>query len=581
MEPVNRQIAESFSEIAHLLELAGDNPFKIRAYRRAAEAVLALERPAADVLEQDEAVIPGVGDALRAKIHEMASTGKMEYLERLRSETPAAVILLTQVPGIGPKTARKLHEALGVEDVAGLLAAARAERVRGVPGFSAKTEANIIRAIQSMQSTSERRPLYMVLPIAQHIVDELRNTPGVDRVSLGGSIRRRRDTIGDIDVAAAAADAQRLMERFASLDVFREIVSVGPARASAVTLSDIRCDLWALPPESYWTGLHHVTGSRDHHVKLRGIAGRHGLKISEHGVFRDSDGERVPIDSEEEIYSLLSMPFIPPELREDKGEIEAALAHALPAIIDEGSIRGDLHTHTLWSDGTASIVQMAEAARAMGYDYIAVTDHSRSLGVARGLSPERLIEQIDQVHRADAQLEGIRILAGAEVDILQDGVLDFPDEILERLDVVIASIHSGFRQDRDTITHRITAAMRNPHVDILAHPTGRLLGRRPGYEVDIDAVIREAVSTGTALEINSYPDRLDLRDEHARMARDAGAMIVINTDSHARGELQNIAYGVWTARRAWLERRHVVNTMSYDGLVKWLRTHKPAASQRA
>ncbi len=522
MEPQNQQIAASFSEIADLLALAGDNQFKIRAYRRAAEAVMSLDDPAADVLRQDESAIPGVGKALRTKILEMASTGRMEYLERLRAQTPAAII--------------------------------------------------------SMKSTGGGKPLYVVLPIAQHIVDELLETPGVGDVSPGGSIRRRRDTVGDIDIIAATSDARRLMERFASLDVFREIVSIGPARASAVTRSDIRCDLWAMPPESYWTGLHHVTGSKDHHVRLRGIAGRMGLWINEYGVFRDSGGAAVPIGSEEEIYSLLGMSYIPPELREDRGEVQAALAKALPQIIDDGSIRGDLHTHTDWSDGTASIVQMAEAARAMGYDYLAITDHSRSLSVARGLSLEKLLNQIDEVRRADAQVGGIRILAGAEVDILKDGRLDFPNEILERLDVVVASIHSGFQQDRDTITGRIVAAMRNPHVDILAHPTGRLLARRPGYEVDIDAVIREAVSTGTALEINSYPDRLDLRDVHAKAARDAGAMISIDTDSHACGELHNISYGVWVARRAWLEPRHVVNAMGYDELREWLRTHKAARS---
>ena len=573
---LNQRIAASFDEIADLLELAGDNQFKIRAYRRAAEAVGSLDEPVAELLRRDQSAIPGIGEALRSKIWEMESRGSMEYLERLRAEIPAAIVVLTQVPGIGPRTAWRLHESLGIEDVASLLAAARAGRIREMPGFGAKTEANIIKAIQSMQSDDGRKPLYMALPLAQQIVNELLEVSGVEHAGVGGSIRRRRDTIGDIDIIAATSDVERLMERFASLDVFEEITSMGPVRASAVARSQIRCDLWAVPPKSYWTGLHHVTGSKAHHVKVRGIAGKMGLLINERGVYRDSDGQAITIESEEEIYSLLGMSYIPPELREDRGEIEAALSGALPAIIGRHSIRGDLHMHTSWSDGGESIDDMARAAQAIGYDYIAVTDHSRSLGVAHGLSIERLLQQIDEVREADARAHGIRILAGAEVDILKDGSLDFPDEILERLDVVVASIHSGFRQDRDTITGRIVAAMQNPHVDILAHPTGRLLARRPGYEVDIDAVIREAARTGTALEINSYPDRLDLDDEHARAARDAGVMIAVNTDSHASGELANMEYGVWVARRAWLEPRHVVNAMSCDQLIEWLHTHKAA-----
>ena len=576
MEPLNQRIAASFDEIADLLELAGDNQFKIRAYRRAAEAVRSLDEPAAEVLRRDQSAVPGIGEALRSKIWEMELSGRMEYLERLRAEIPAAIVVLTQIPGIGPKTARRLYESLGIEDVASLLAAARAERVREIPGFGAKTEANIIKAIQSMQSDGGRKPLYMALPLAEQIVKELLEVNEVEHVDVGGSIRRRRDTIGDIDIIAAASDSGRLMDRFASLDVFCEITSMGHARASAITWSQIRCDLWVVQPESYWTGLHHVTGSKDHHVRLRGIAGKMGLLINERGVYRDSDGQAIAIDSEEAIYSLLGMSYIIPELREDRGEIEAALRGALPAIIDRHSIRGDLHTHTSWSDGGASIDDMAKAARAIGYDYFAITDHSRSLGVAHGLSTERILRQIEEVREANARTDGIRILAGAEVDILKDGSLDFPDEILEQLDVVVASIHSGFQQDRDTITRRIVAAMHSPHVDILAHPTGRLLARRPGYDVDIDTVIREAARTGTALEINSYPDRLDLRDEHARAARDAGVMISVNTDSHSPEELANIEYGVWTARRAWLEPRHVVNAMSCGELIAWLRAHKAA-----
>jgi DNA polymerase (family 10) len=575
----NLGVAESFNEIADLLEIMGQNPFKVRAYRRAAEAIAGLDEPALALLARDPGAIPGIGESLRAKVEEMESCGRIEYLERLRAEVPSAILALIEVPGIGPKTAWKLYESLGVEDEASLLAAARAQKIRSLPGFGEKTEANIIKAIENMKMTEGRRPLYSVMPIADKIAVVLSEIDGAERVGIGGSLRRRRDTVGDIDLIVSTRIPDRILEAFSSMDVFSHITAKGSTKAEAVTDDGIKCELRAVAPESYWTGLHHITGSKAHHVKLRGIAGRHGLKISEYGISRDDTGEMIHVDSEEKLYAILGMEYIPPELREDRGEIEAAIGGTLPRLIDVDTIRGDIHMHTDWSDGLASIEEMAEAARNMGYEYIAITDHSRSLGVAHGLSEERLREHINAVRRADAKIDGIRILSGAEVDILKEGRLDYPDELLARLDVVIASIHSGFQQDRDTITSRIIQAMRNPNVDILAHPTGRLLGRRPGYAVDMEAVIREAADTGTALEINSYPDRLDLRDEHARMARESGVMIAINTDAHSPDELENIKYGVWVGRRAWLEPHNVVNAMDYEELVLWLDSHKRHRSQ--
>lgn len=566
---LNQAVAETFNEIAGLLELVGENPFKIRAYRRGAEAVLGLDEPADQVLAGDGAV-PGLGEALRAKVLEYASTGKLDYLERLRERVPPAIIALTAVPGIGAKTAWKLYESLGVEDTASLLAAARSGLVRDVPGFGERTEENIIRALSMHSSVQGRRPLYAVLPTAERVVSLLRAVPGVTAVSPGGSIRRRRDTIGDIDIVAAASNAGALIDVFAGLDEFSEVLSKGSVRASAVTHGGVQCDLWVVEPQRYATALHHVTGSKEHHVVLRGIAGRLGLKISEYGVTRDADGGLERVDSEADLYALLGMDHIPPEMRENRGEIEAAMAHALPRLIEAGDIRGDLHAHTNWSDGTATIVEMAEAAKKRGYDYIAITDHSRSLGIARGLSEERFLQQLDEVRRANEQVNGIRILAGSEVDILRDGSLDFDDALLQKADVVVASIHSGFKLDSDTNTARIVSAMRNPNVDIIAHPTGRLLGKRPGYAVNIQAVIREARATSTALEINSYPDRLDLSDENARAARDAGVLIAIDTDSHTVDELSNIEYGIWNARRAWLEPENVLTARPLEDLLAWL-----------
>lgn len=570
----NLAVAESFDEIADLLEIVGENPFKVRAYRRAAEAIAGLDEPASTILARDPGAIPGIGESLRAKVEEMESCGRIDYLEKLRAEVPGAILALVEVPGIGPKTAWKLYESLGVEDEASLLAAARAQKIRGLPGFGKKTEANIIKAIENMNMTEGRRPLYSVLTIADRIAAVLRAIDGAESVGIGGSLRRKCETIGDIDLVVSTQIPDRIMEAFSSIDMFAEIAAKGSTKAEAVTHDGIKCELRAVAPESFWTGLHHITGSRAHHVKLRGIAGRQGLKISEYGISRDDTGEMIHVDSEEELYAILGMNYVPPELREDRGEIEAAISGTLPRLIDVDTIRGDLHMHTDWSDGLASIEEMAEAARDMGYEYIVITDHSRSLGVAHGLSEERLREHVNAVRRADERIDGIRILSGAEVDILKEGRLDYPDELLARLDLVIASIHSGFKQDRDTITTRIIQAMRNPNVDILAHPTGRLLGRRPGYAVDIEAVIREAAATGTALEINSYPDRLDLRDEHARMACDSGVMIAINTDAHSPDELENIRYGVWVGRRAWLEPHNVVNAMDYEELTLWLDSHK-------
>lgn len=573
MANLNRTVAECFSEIADLLELLGENPFKIRAYRRGAEAVLALDEPVNEAIEANRSV-PGLGEALKAKALEYTATGRMEYLERLRDEVPPAIIGLTQVPGIGAKTAWKLYNALGVEDPASLLAAARSGLIRKVPGFGERTEENIIRALTMHASAQARRPLYTVLPAVERIVQELRRVDGVTAVSPGGSVRRRCETIGDIDIVAASTDPKRLLDAFVGLDEFQEVLSRGSVRASALTRDGVQCDIWVVEPGQFATALHHVTGSKEHHVALRGIAGRMGLKISEYGVTRDSDGAVLPVHSEEDLYALLGMDYVPPELRENRGEIDAALAHELPMLIEASHIRGDLHMHSNWSDGTLSIAQMARAARDMGYEYIAITDHSRSLAIARGLSEERFLQQLEEIQRARREVPGIHILAGSEVDILRDGSLDFDDSLLERADIVIASIHSGFKQDKETITSRIIKAMRNPNVDIVAHPTGRLLGRRPGYAVDIEAVIREAKATNTALEINSYPERMDLSDVNARAAMEAGVMVAINTDSHAAEELENIKFGIWTARRAWLGPRNVLNARPLDELLSWLRNRE-------
>ncbi|NPV52043.1 MAG: DNA polymerase/3'-5' exonuclease PolX [Firmicutes bacterium] len=566
----NAEIAALLWEISELLELSGDNPFKARAYRHAAEKIESLPEALSSVYAEGRlGEIEGIGEALRKKLEEIITTGGLRYYEDLKEKVPRVLVELVDIPGVGPKTARVLYERLHVGGIEELEAAARAGKIRELPGMGVKTEQNILRGIQMLRGRLNRIPLGVAAPIAQDFIESIRRMPWVLEVRAAGSLRRRKESVGDIDLVVASGDAIAVMDAIEKLPRSREVLSRGGTRMVVMARDGIKVDIWVVDPSFFWSALHHSTGSKPHNVKLRGMAREMGLKINEYGISRE-DGIRIPVTGEEDIYWSLGLDFIPPELREDAGEVEAAREGRLPTLLEPGDIRGDLHIHSTWSDGVTSIEEMVEAARRRGYDYIAICDHSKSLGVARGLSEEALRRQIGIIRELNEASPGVRVLAGIETDIRRDGTLDYPDELLAELDVVVASVHSGFRQDEDTMTARIIAAMKNPHVDIIGHPTGRLLGRREPYAVNIDAVIDAAVETGTALEINSYPDRLDLSDIHARMAKERGVKLAINTDAHSREQLSYMGYGVSVARRAWLSKEDVINAWDAGLLLRFL-----------
>ena len=563
----NLELAWILAEIGDLLELQGENPFKVRAYRRAARAIELLPEDIEAVWRRGElGRIEGIGKALEEKIDEWLSTGVMTYYEELRRQLPPGLRELTRVPGVGPKLAQRLYQELGIRNLDELEAACREQRLRHVKGLGARSEENILRGIERLRRQMERFPLGLALPVAQQLVRALAEFPSVQRVAIAGSLRRGRETVGDVDIVASSADPASVMDEFVRTPGVEQVLARGDTKASIVLKMGLQVDLRVVRDDQFAAALHHFTGSKEHNVALRELAQAKGLKISEYGIVRVDEGEPLAVATEADVFAAVGLPCIPPELREDGSEIAAAREGRLPALITLGDIKGDLHVHSEWSDGLHSIEAMALAARERGYEYIAITDHSPSLSVARGLDPSRLEEQLEEIARLNRRLDGIRILTGCEVDILRDGSLDLPDDILARLDVVVASVHTAMNLDEAEMTERIVAAMRNPHVDIIGHPTGRILGRREPYAVDIERIIAVAAETGTCLEINASPDRLDLKDVHARSARERGVMIVVNTDAHSTDGLDQMAYGVTVARRAWLGKADVLNCLSWPEL---------------
>ncbi|WP_298435765.1 DNA polymerase/3'-5' exonuclease PolX [Geobacter sp.] len=566
----NLELARIFSEMAAILEIRGDNPFKIRAYRRAALNLEGLSK-GVETFSRDELLeIPGIGEELAAKIEEYCTTGAVHAHEKLKGEIPPGLLELLAVPGLGPKTAKLLHEKAGIKSLEELERAAAGGELAGLPGVGEKTVEKILKGTATVRRGQERHPLGLILPMAAAMVEELRKRARVGRISLAGSIRRWRETVKDIDIVATSSDPGKVMDAFVRLPEVTAVVMHGPTRSSVTIRDGVNVDLRVVPEESYGAALAYLTGSKGHNIRIRDLAVRQGLKVNEYGIFREKDDARLGGEKEEEVYRLLGLPYIPPELREDQGEVEAALAGRLPKLLEAGDIRGDLHVHSRWSDGAHTIEEVAEAARKRGLSYLAITDHSLGLGVAHGLTPERLREQRREIEALNRKFTGFTILHGTEMDIRGDGSLDFPDEVLAELDIVVASIHSGFRQPEEQLTARICAAMRNPYVDIIAHPTGRLLGERDPYPVDLEEVLRVAQETGTAIEINAYPMRLDLTDTWARRAKELGVLLAINTDTHAMGQLDTLAYGIAVARRGWLERGDILNTRELPELRAWL-----------
>jgi DNA polymerase (family 10) len=568
----NLEISRMFDQITKMLKIKGENPFKIRAYEKIA---LVLENLPIDVeiIYQQGGLnnIPGVGEGIAKKIEEFLTTGKLEYYEKLKETIPSGVMELLDISEVGPKTAKLLYEELGVDNMEKLEKAVKQHRIKDLPGMGEKSEINILRGIELYKRRKERVLLGTALPLAEEIVGSLHQLKETEKINFAGSLRRKKETIGDIDILVTSQKPEKIMKTFTSLPQVREILAEGPTKSSVITKDDIHVDVRVVEPISFGAALQYFTGSKAHNIKLRELAVKRGLKINEYGVFDSETGQRIAGEEEEEVYRILDLPFIPPELREDRGEIEAAQQNKLPRLVEYPQIKGDLHLHSKWSDGVHTIKQMAEAAKKKGYKYIAITDHSQSLKFAGGLIEEKLKEQIEEIRKLNQELDDFTVLTGIEVDIKSDGSLDFSDEILSKLNVVIAAIHSGFKQESKIITERLISAMQNRFVSIIAHPTGRLIGYRESYQVDIDKIMDIAAKTGTILEINAYPERLDLNDIYCRMAKDRGVQLAIETDAHSIDGLEFMNLGVDVARRGWLEEKDIVNTLPLDKLLKRLK----------
>ena len=570
MPKTNADLAAAFEQVADLLDLQQANPFRIRAYRNAARLVGELKLDLVAQVEQGRPLprLPGIGPDLAGKIEEFARTGHLALLDRLRAQIPSGVADMLQLPSLGPKRVRALYEELHVTSPAQLARAARDGRVRELPGFGVRSEAGILAAIAAHVGRPQRLKLVNAMQYAAAITGWLLRAPGARDVTAAGSLRRSCETVGDLDLLACADDGVAVVRHFLAYPEVAEVRASGETRATVVLGSGLQVDLRVVPQSCYGAALMYFTGSKAHNIRLRRLAIERGLKLNEYGLFQ---GRRViAAASEEEVYRALGLPWIAPELREDRGEIEAALANRLPRLIERGDLAGDLHAHTDWSDGTATLAAMAQAAKAQGLSYLAISDHSRRLTVAHGLDPQRLLRQCGEIAALNRELRGIELLTGIEVDILDDGMLDLPDSALAPLDVVIAAVHSKFDLSRAAQTRRVLAALDHPKVKILAHPVGRLIGRREPYDVDMLAVIRKCRTRGIALELNAHPERLDLTDLACRMARDEGAGVVISSDAHGVHEFDHLAFGVGQARRGWLGKADVVNTRPLRQVRDWL-----------
>jgi len=566
----NQDIANIFYHIAEILEIQGENPFKIRAYIKAAQTVESYTKELSEIKDVEQLKeLPGIGEKIALKIKELVETGKLEMYEKLKKSEIAPLIELLQVPGLGPKHVKLIYDKLGVKTLDQLEKAAKAGKLRGLPGLGEKTEQNILKGIEQERRHKERFPLGVILPKAESIVSQLKQVKEVKDINLGGSIRRMKETIGDVDILVSSTKAKIVSDAFVKLPEVQNIISEGATKSSVMTKDGFQIDLRVVKPESYGAALHYFTGSKAHNIRIRSLGIDRGLKINEYGVYKGK--KSIAGKTEEEVFKSVGLPFIPPEIREDWGEIEAAQKGRLPRLIELKDIKGDLHIHSNWTDGRSSIEDMALAAQKTGYSYMALCDHSPTIGITNGLTPERIEKRKLEIDKVNKKLKGFVILNGAEVDIRSNGKMDFEDDILKELDIVVGAVHTKFTQPKDEMTKRIIGAIENPYVDIIAHPTGRLIGRRDPYEVDMDKVLDAAKANKKIMELNAYPDRLDLNDLHCRKAKEKGIKIAISTDSHWTEHFAWIRYGIATARRGWLEPEDVVNTLPLEKLLKLLR----------
>jgi DNA polymerase (family 10) len=566
----NSDIASIFDEIADMLEIQGDNPFRVRAYRNAARSIAGLPMSVADMVERGEdlTVLQGIGKELAAKITEIVKTGTLAKLKEIEERTPPELSRLMKVAGLGPKRVKVLYEKLGVKDFEGLRQAAEKHLIRELPGFGEKTEQKILEDIAGAEKRGQRVKLVVAEEVARSLVGHLSKARGVKNVEVAGSYRRRCETVGDLDILAVCGEGSDIMDRFVNYEDVKTVMSRGDTKAAAVLRTGIQVDVRVVPEESYGAALHYFTGSKAHNIAVRTLGVKRDLKINEYGVFRG--GRRIAGRTEEEVYRQVGLPYIEPELREDRGEIEAAREGRLPKLVTEEDIRGDLHVHTKATDGRHSIEEVAGEAMRRGYEYIAVTDHSKRVTVAGGIDSKRLVEQVKEIDRLNGRLAGFVVLKAVEVDILEDGSLDLPDEALALLDLTVCAVHSKFNLSRKKQTERIIRAMDNPFFNILAHPTGRLIDERNPYDVDMEALIEAARERGCFLELNGHPDRLDLSDIHCKAAKEAGVKIAISTDAHSMNDLKLMRFGVYQARRGWLGPEDVLNTRRLSDLKKLL-----------
>ncbi len=571
MPVLNSEIADAFRQIADLLEIEGANPFRVRAYRNAARTIEELPQSVRDMVGDDEDLteLAGIGEDLAKKITTMVETGELPQLRELETRTPAELAEMLEIEGLGPKRVQAIHEELGITTLEELQAAAERGDIAEISGLGEKTQQTILEALRDRGETPERTRLDVAEQFVEPLLAYLKEGENVQRVEIAGSYRRRKATVGDLDVLAVSDAGQATIKRFVNYEDVRQTVSQGETRSTVILRSGLQVDLRVVPKESYGAALLYFTGSKAHNITLRNLALDRGYKVNEYGVFEsadDEEGDRVAGETEDEIYRFFDLTYIEPELREDRGEIDAAAEENLPDLVSLDDLRGDLQMHTDASDGTGTLEEMVEGARDVGHEYIAITDHSSYIGVTQGLDAEALAERIDEIDELNDEFDDIHVLKGIEVDILEDGSLDLPDDILSQLDVCVASIHTHFDLSRDKQTERILRALDNPNVHLLGHPTGRRIQKRRPYELDLERIVEAALERGCYLEINAHPERLDLSDLNARMAREMGLKLAISTDAHSVATLSYLRYGVDQARRGWLTADDVLNTRTWEDL---------------